>query len=296
MFATRRSRVIQKASSALITTSQSIVIPPGATILHAFLVAGGGSGGAGSGSETGVGGGGAGGSLYVQINLERIVFSLTKNRERLESVSVTVGSGGLAATGYADGNPGGATSLTLGDSGIVVTVNGGSKGAGGNSGSGGNSGTSAVTYNLSHSWPTDPVVARPMLAIPMSGSDAHTGNSTGANGGSCTNSYTTQEAVTQPGVIASTFFFPWWLTAAGLTSLGTAGTSNKVTNGGKGAGGGAGGFNGNGGNSVATMSASGTAGSGTGYGSGGGGIACGTSGTSGAGAPGCAVIMFEVGA
>lgn len=293
----------QPSSPILVTATSTISIPSRARVMHAFIVGGGGAGGAAvnvGGGQSGGGGGGAGGSLYARIDLRLWRGELPLRTSRAESVSLTIGNGGngvvQTSNSGTSGNPGGTTTLTLpGGLSIAVTGGGGGGGGAGSPQTGGAPGGSATSYVVTRIGPLDPVIVRPMLAVPMADTaDAHTTNSTGASGGQAT-CLTGSEAAGTPGAIASTVLLPWWLQAVGMTR-GSAGTGGIVAGQGRSAAGGAGGFGGNGGNGVASNTAAATGTAGAGYGSGGGGAATvqGQTATSGAGAPGCAVLMFEV--
>ena len=303
-FPGRRTGALQPSSPILVTANSSVPVPSNARIMHAFIVGGGGSGGAGvnsGGTQSGGAGGGCGGSLYVRVDLRLWQGELPQRASRADTVGLTIGSGGTAivqtANGGTPGNTGNTTTLTL-TGGLSIAVTGGTGGEGGTGSPrlGGSPGGSATSYVVSRIAPTDAVIVRPMVAVPMGETaDAHTTNSTGATGGNAS-PLLNGESVSTPGAIASTVLLPWWIQSVGINFRGTAGTGAIVANAGRAAAGGAGGFAGNGGNGVASNTAAATGTAGAGYGSGGGGAAtiAGQTATSGAGAPGCAVLMFEV--
>lgn len=294
----------QPSSPILVTATSTVSIPSRARVMHAFIVGGGGAGGAAVavGGATGGGcGGAAGGSLYARIDLRLWRGDLPLRSSRADSVTLTIGNGGTGvsrtvSSGGTPGNPGGTTTLSMPGT-VSFSVTGGD---GGTAGAGGplgtpNPGASPTSYVITRYAPTDAVLVRPLVAVPMAETaDGHTGNSAGATGGAVNSNIGAESAPTS-GTISSSILLPWWLQAVGL-NRGAAGTGGIVAGQGRAASGGAGGFAGNGGNGAVSNTVSATATAGAGYGSGGGGASTISSqtATSGAGAPGCAVLMFEL--
>lgn len=288
----------------LVTATGSVPIPAGARVLHVFILGGGGGGGAvaRSGGSFGAAGGGAqGGSLYLRVDLrlyvEVPINDLPLRSSRPQAVSLTIGSGGAARTagttdGWNTGNTGGTTSVSL-EGGFSASVTGGAGGsAGGGDVGSSNAGTSSVTYAPNNWTPLDAVWVRPFLPVGMQYNSVSS-LSLATGGGAIT---ATSLEAGGSGSSTASMSLPWWLRAVGITTLGSGAAGAAISGSQLACGGGAGGFGGNGGAGAISTTAAVTAAAGTGYGSGGGGAA-GRNGfvhTSGAGAPGCAVVMFEV--
>lgn len=302
-FPGRRTGALQPSSPILVTASGSVPVPSNARFLHAFIVGGGGGGGAAvniGGGTSGGCGGAAGGSLYARIDLRLWRGDLPMRSSRADSVTLTIGNGGSGQVQTSNagtaGNPGGTTTLTMpGNLSLAVTGGEGGTAGGGGPRTGPNPGASATSYLITRYAPTDAVLVRPLVAVPMAETaDGHTTNSAGAVGGTVNANIGAESAATS-GTISSSILLPWWLQAVGL-NRGAAGTGGIVAGQGRAASGGAGGFAGNGGNGAVSNTAAATATAGAGYGSGGGAAATisGQTATSAAGAPGCAVLMFEL--
>lgn len=303
-FPDRRTGALERRTPILVTATGSVPIPAGARVLHAFIVGGGGSGGATarSGGAYGSAAGGAqGGSLYIRVGLDLYTgvpindFPLRSSRPQV--VSLTIGAGGTARTAgtgnaWLVGNTGGTTSISL-EGGFSASVTGGGGGTATAGDSGGSAaGASPVTYTPNNWTPLDAVWVRPFSAVGMQ-NNSITSLSNAGGGGATTTSTPAEAGVT--GASTASMSLPWWLRAVGIT-LGTGAAGAAISGSLLASGGGAGGFGGNGGAGAVSTTAAATASAGTGYGSGGGG-AVGRDTfvhTSGAGAPGCAVIMFEV--
>lgn len=105
-----------------ITSSQSITVPPWATVARVYAVgAGGGGGGAGSSTSNQVGGGGGGGGAEVSI-----VVPVTGG-ETLSALIGSIGIGGSGGNSGTAGGVGGSTSLQR--NAPIVYAAGGSGGA-----------------------------------------------------------------------------------------------------------------------------------------------------------------------
>lgn len=299
MFPSNRKGVLESRAPILITTNTSISIPSDAVFMNVFLIGGGGSGGlaANAGAAAYASGAGSGGALYFRINLKLYRGNLPRPTSRPTSASFTIGSGanGNSFVGFnqATGNAGGSSTFTI-EGGFTVTVSGGGAGVGDftvpvtTGGAAGGSTTSFVSSRISA---IDAVIARPLWGAPSAAADAYTGDG-GFAGGSAPSG-----SGQAGGSVSSSFLTPWWLQAVGL-SPGTGGAGATVASN-RNAGGGGGGWGGNGGAAKAdNTGGSVTGNAGTGYGSGGGGVmassSAGSTITSGAGAPGAAVVMFEV--
>lgn len=108
-------------------------VPGGVTQIRVTLAGGGGAGGVGVGSNSAAGGGGAGGAL-------RATYNVTGG----ESVQIDMGEAG--STNGANGEPGTATTVTVGGASASAGGGGGSSGVGGGFGSiGGAGGGTSVT-------------------------------------------------------------------------------------------------------------------------------------------------------
>lgn len=294
MFPGARREGLESRAPLLITTDSTIAVPSNARFMHAYIVAGGGSGGVGNAISTDVSrgcGGGCGGAAYIIADIRLVRGNLATRTSKLRTLSLTIGSGGIAVnttTSKVNGNPGGSTVLTLDGTGISTTVTGGGGGIGETNGATATTAAGALSGSFARSLIVpglSAVWAWPLFGAVANGADAVNGDTGGCTGGINSSS--------GGGMAGTGALLPWWLQAVGFT-LG-AGGSGAVSGATKNGGGGGGGFGGNGGNGAASNTVGATATAGTGYGSGGGG-AGGTSSnttTSGAGAAGCAVIMFE---
>lgn len=298
MFPGARREGLESRAPLLITTDSTVAVPSGAKFIHAYIVAGGGSGGVGNaaGGDVSRGcGGGCGGAAYIIADVNLVRGNLAVRTSKVRTVSFTIGSGGLAVnttTSAVSGNSGGSTVLTFDGTGITTTVTGGSGGIGETTGATSTSAAGTLSGSFAQSLIVpgrSAVWAWPLFGGVARGADAVSGDSSSCYGGNAADSNTRAGV----GMSSSGALLPWWLQQVGFTlGSGGSGATSGAT---KQSGGGGGGFGGNGGNGAASNTVGATATAGTGYGSGGGG-ASGTSSnttTSGAGAPGCAVIMFE---
>lgn len=111
-------------------TGSTQVVPAGITRM--FITAAGGGGAGGYGNPSGYGGGGGGGGCLYQGWVVVVPA---------ETLTVTVGAGGLNQVG-GSGNPGGSTTVVGSSSGTLVSCDGGGGGTLGQSGSGGSGGSS----------------------------------------------------------------------------------------------------------------------------------------------------------
>jgi len=104
--------------SGVYTSTQSISIPSGTTLLGALLIGGGGAGGYGRDGGTGATGGFGGAQIFLIPVLGETTMTLT------------IGAGGTVTAGT--GNAGGTTILTLGSGLVAAKVGGGGGGGDGN--------------------------------------------------------------------------------------------------------------------------------------------------------------------
>lgn len=298
MFLSTKKQISKLGSPFLVTATGSVIVPENATRMLAYIIGGGGSGGAqcgNAGGETPTGGGGGGGGAFIVVDLKKWTQEASLLSATATLVAgLTIGAGGTsrvtATFGSVNGNVGGTTTLTL-TGGLSVSVGGG--GGGGIPG-GGAYGTMTPTFTLNHALTESTVFLRPLIAQPVTYASATFSGDVLASGGGAV-SQLGIEAGSVGGSIPAALLTPWWMRAVGLTK-GSGGSGAQITSSGKASGGGAAGFGGNGGAGAVSNSVGSTASAGSGYGSGGGG-ACGISGstvTSGAGAPGCAAIVFEL--
>lgn len=291
MFPGAKKTGLQPTSPILITANSTIAVPSNAIYMHAYIIGGGGSGGSYSelvGNPAYGGGGGGGGAAYIIAEIPLVKGNASQANFRLQSVSFTIGSGGTGyVSGSSNGATGGSTTLTFDNTGAAATVTGGFGGTGGGVTGIANSGVLSGSFTRSSIIPgRTAIYALPLNGDVGAGADAVSGDSSLSQGGSG-NGSPFRNGGTITGII-----IPWWLQALGLTP--GVGGSGTVSGGNKASGGGGGGFGGNGGNGSSSNSTGATSTAGTGYGSGSGGVgSCGAN-TIGAGAPGCAAVMFEV--
>lgn len=293
---------LQQSAPILIATTSTIAIPSTAKFMHVFAVGGGGSGGVNvnaAATNAAAGGGGCGAAAYMRVDLDfyNAIAELPLRASRANSITLTIGLGGTArsqtTSANSAGNTGGSTQVDIAG-GFSLIVPGGS--GGGGTGGAGAAGAMVAGERADMTIAAQgPIVIRPLLASPQqSTSTTYTSDSAGTAGGAATGTVGAETAATGSS-LSTKLLLPWWVTSAGLTR-GTGGAGATVASTGKAAGGGAGGFAGNGGAGGASNTTTVTAGTGAGYGSGGGGASGvnGSTATSGAGAPGVAVVLFEL--
>lgn len=275
----------------LVTSSVVLQIPTKATKLLAFL---GGGGASGCYVASGLNaGGGSGGFGAVEIDLKKLAAFTDLRKPSTISLTVPAAANGVTSINSPlTGNAGSDCVLTL-PGGYRITAGGGAAVPATGNGTSGvfTTGTSKYSFNIAidHSFALGrclqlfdgcavSVNGYLRYGIAASATGATLSGDAYYHGAGCT------PATPGTAYALSSIVLPWWVSQAGLT-IGTLGSSS-----GQGTAG-AGGFNG--------VSGAGgdnaNAGNATGYCAGGGSVGLGTTtATSGKGAPGVAVIMWEV--
>ena len=301
MFGDKQTEGTYLTPPTLVTTSANLPVPNGAVRLFAFLVGAGGSGGAINASGPFAAGGGQGAFGGIVLDWAKVIDSLGLGALSIGLTIPGATSGVGPTSGSQTGNNGGNAILTLG--GMKLQANGGGGGSVNTA-----SGTSVtpgghlyvdanlnnIRVNEAGDLPFGKIVplftsftGQPTQSGLLYGQNANANSGMhSSNGGLGSYHAASGGNSGAAGGNNSLIILPWWVKQAGIT-LGTAGAAVGP------AGGGAASFCGAGSNGTTTVSSSSA--NATGYGGGSGGDACnGGTAASGNGAPGCAVIMWEI--
>ncbi len=130
--------LISPHGAQIFTSSGTFTVPNGVTALETVAVWGGGGSGAGSVASTQAGGGGQGGGLGLLYNVAVVPG---------QTCSYTIGAGGAVVSPGANGNAGGASSITIGSNTYSVAGGGGGL-ANGNGGSSAGAPSANFTFGI----------------------------------------------------------------------------------------------------------------------------------------------------